>query len=184
MLAQAVDEAADLPKLDPADYAAEWKWDGIRIQAVSEGDVRRLYTRTGDDISAVFPDVVEAMDFSGVIDGELLVMRAGQVAPFGDLQQRLNRKTIDAKRMAAFPAAIRAYDLLAEGAEDPRGLPFVERRRRLERLVAAAASPARRSIAPAAVRQLGRPSGPARRPAGRRPPPRRGADAETVGFDL
>ena len=141
MLAQAIDEAVDFAKLDPADYAAEWKWDGIRVQAVNEGGVRRLYTRTGDDISKSFPDVVGALEAEGVIDGELLVMREGKVASFADLQQRLNRKTVDAKALAAFPAAIRAYDLLAEGAEDTRPLPFVERRKRLEAFVAKEASP-------------------------------------------
>src|SRR6202034_1595912 len=100
MLAQPIDEVVDLARLDPADYAAEWKWDGIRIQAVSEGGVRRLYSRTGDDISVAFPDVVEVLDFDGVLDGELLVMRDGRVAPFGDLQQRLNRKTVDLALMA------------------------------------------------------------------------------------
>ncbi|HUN51644.1 MAG TPA: cisplatin damage response ATP-dependent DNA ligase [Candidatus Sulfotelmatobacter sp.] len=132
MLAQAIDEASDFAKLDPADYAAEWKWDGIRVQAVSEGAVRRLYSRTGDDISGSFPDVIEALAFQGVLDGELLVLREGRVAPFGDLQQRLNRKTVDARLLQAFPAGVRAYDLLVEGAEDLRHLPFAERRRRLE----------------------------------------------------
>jgi ATP-dependent DNA ligase len=102
---------------------------------------RRLYTRTGDDISKSFPDVVDALSAEGVIDGELLVMRDGQVASFADLQQRLNRKTVDAKALANFPAAIRAYDLLAEGAEDTRILPFGERRKRLEAFVAKEASP-------------------------------------------
>jgi DNA ligase-1 len=141
MLAQAIDEAVDFAKLDPADYAAEWKWDGIRVQAVNEGGVRRLYTRTGDDISKTFPDVVDALDQEGVIDGELLVLREGKVASFADLQQRLNRKTVDARIMAAFPAGIRAYDLLSEGVEDTRTLPFAERRKRLEAFVAKEASP-------------------------------------------
>jgi DNA ligase-1 len=141
MLAQAIDEAVDFGKLDPADYAAEWKWDGIRVQAVNEAGVRRLYTRTGDDISKSFPDVVDALQAEGAIDGELLVMRDGAVASFADLQQRLNRKTVDAKALAAFPAAIRAYDLLAQGAEDTRILPFAERRKRLEAFVAREASP-------------------------------------------
>src|SRR6185369_4813656 len=70
MLTQAIDEAVDFARLDPADYAAEWKWDGIRVQAVCEGGVRRLYTRTGDDVSKSFPDVVEALDFDGALDGE------------------------------------------------------------------------------------------------------------------
>ena len=136
MLAQPLDEQTDLPKLDPAAYAAEWKWDGIRVQAVSEGGVKRLYSRTGEDISGAFPDVLEALTYEGVIDGELLVMRDGQVASFGDLQQRLNRKTVDAKLMAAAPAAIVAYDLLAEAGEDLRALALKARRARLEALVA------------------------------------------------
>src|SRR3982751_5213662 len=100
MLAQAIDEAVDFGKLDPADYAAEWKWDGIRVQLVHEGGERRLYTRTGDDISRTFPDLVDALFEEGVIDGELLVLREGKVASFADLQQRLNRKAVDAKLMA------------------------------------------------------------------------------------
>lgn len=136
MLAQAIDEAVDFARLDPADYAAEWKWDGIRVQAAQEGGVRRLYTRTGDDISRTFSDVLDALHDEGVVDGELLVIRDGQVASFADLQQRLNRKTVDAKLITAYPAAIRAYDLLAEGPDDLRSLPFAERRRRLEAFVA------------------------------------------------
>ena len=136
MLAQAIDEAVDFGRLDPADYAAEWKWDGIRVQAVNETGVRRLYTRTGDDISRSFPDVVEALNFEGALDGELLILSEGRIASFGDLQQRLNRKTVDAKLMQSYPAGIRAYDLLADGAEDTRVLPFAERRKRLEAFVA------------------------------------------------
>src|SRR6202012_4602395 len=133
MLAQAIDEAVDFARLNAADYAAEWKWDGIRVQAVSERGQKRLWSRTGEDVSAAFPDVVAALDFfAGVIDGERLVLRDGRVAPFGDLQQRLNRKTADAKIIAAYPAGIRAYDLLLEGESDLRQLPFRERRARLE----------------------------------------------------
>ena len=135
MLAQAIDEAVDFAKLDPADYAAEWKWDGIRVQAVCEGGVRRLYTRTGDDISKSFPDVVERLDFDGALDGELVVLRDGRIGAFSELQQRLNRKTADAKLIAAYPAGIRAYDLLSDRGEDTRTLPFDLRRKRLEAFV-------------------------------------------------
>lgn len=136
MLATALDEAIDMARLDPTDFLAEWKWDGVRVQAVREGGVTRLYSRTGDDISAAFPDVVQALAFEGAVDGELLVVRDGAVAPFGDLQQRLNRKTASARLVQDYPAAILAYDLLAEGAQDVRALPLTERRERLERLVA------------------------------------------------
>lgn len=141
MLATALDEAVDFDRLDPADYAAEWKWDGIRVQAVREAGVSRLYSRTGDEISGAFPDVMQALTFEGAIDGELLVIRDGTVAPFGDLQQRLNRKTIDAKTMAAYPAAILAYDLLSEAGTDLRSLPLSDRRQRLDRLLEAHGGP-------------------------------------------
>src|ERR1700742_4361323 len=78
MLAQAIDEATDFATYAASDYAAEWKWDGIRVQAVNERGARRLFSRTGDDIGASFPDVLEALSQEGVIDGELLVMRDGQ----------------------------------------------------------------------------------------------------------
>ena len=83
---------------------AEWKWDGIRVQAVSEGGVRRLYSRTGDDISGAFPDLVDAMDFDGALDGELLVGDpATATGTFSDLQQRLNRKTVSPKMRDQYP---------------------------------------------------------------------------------
>lgn len=136
MLATALDEAVDLARLDPTDFVAEWKWDGIRVQAVRERGTTRLYSRTGDDISAAFPDVTAELAFDGAVDGELLVIREGVVAPFGDLQQRLNRKTASSKLMQAYPAAILAYDLLVDGDEDVRSLTLTARRARLERLVA------------------------------------------------
>jgi len=141
MLAQAIDEEKDFANYEPADYSAEWKWDGIRVQAVNERGQKKLYSRTGDEIGQAFPDVLDFLNFEGVIDGELLVMRNGSVASFGDLQQRLNRKTADAKLLAKYPASIRAYDLLLDGEEDLRGLPFRERRKRLEAVVAHANSP-------------------------------------------
>jgi DNA ligase-1 len=131
-----VDEVNDFAKLDAADYAAEWKWDGIRVQAVNESGQRRLYSRTGDDIGKSFPDVLEALNFEGALDGELLVLRDGRIGSFGELQQRLNRKTASPDLIAKFPAGIRAYDLLMDEREDIRRLPFVERRQRLELFVA------------------------------------------------
>src|SRR5262249_39091860 len=83
-------EEDELAKLDPKDYLAEWKWDGIRVQLVSRGAERRLYSRAGDEISAAFPEIAAAMPPDVTLDGELLVLREGVVAPFNDLQQRLN----------------------------------------------------------------------------------------------
>jgi DNA ligase-1 len=134
MLANAVGDG-DLDKLDPTDYAAEWKWDGIRVQAVREGGVHRLYSRTGDDVSGAFPDLAAAMDFSGAIDGELLVGAPSATGSFSDLQQRLNRKTVSPKMLRDYPAFMRCYDLLQIEDDDLRGLPFGARRQRLEAFV-------------------------------------------------
>jgi DNA ligase-1 len=140
MLAHAIDDG-EMAGLDPADFMAEWKWDGIRVQAVAapgEGGTRlaRLYSRTGEDISNSFPDLIEAMRFSGAIDGELLVVREGRVQSFNVLQQRLNRKTVNARLLAEFPVHLRAYDLLVEGETDLRERPFAQRRARLADFVA------------------------------------------------
>ena len=125
-------EAVDFSGLDPARLRAEWKWDGIRVQLVATAGGRRLYSRGAEDISDAFPEIVEAMEFHAVLDGELLVMRDGVVAPFAELQQRLNRRSVGAKMLREYPAAVRLYDLLFEATEDLRPLPFDARRPRLE----------------------------------------------------
>ena len=96
------------------------------------GGEKRMYSRSGDDISRAFPDIVEAMTFDGVLDGELLVVRDGIVAPFNELQQRLNRKTVSAKMAREFPAHVRLYDILFDGASDRRDLALLNRRSVLE----------------------------------------------------
>jgi DNA ligase-1 len=139
-------EDEDFEKLDASAFMAEWKWDGIRLQAVSghadDGrPVRRIYSRTGEDASRAFPDLLEALTFEGAIDGELLIVRDGRVQSFNVLQQRLNRKAVTPKLIAEFPAHLRVYDILTEGDEDLRDLPFRERRQRLEALVARIGDP-------------------------------------------
>jgi len=132
MLANPLDEKA-LSDLDPAAYRAEWKWDGIRVQLVARKDGQgKVFSRTGDEIGRAFPDLLEAMSFDAVLDGELLVARDGEIAPFNDLQQRLNRKTVTARMLADHPAWVRLYDILFDGDDDLRELGFDERRNRLE----------------------------------------------------
>jgi len=147
MLSNPVQEG-DLDRLDPEDYVAEWKWDGIRVQATGESGQRRLYSRTGDEISGAFPDLVEAIDFDGTLDGELLVGQPPEhVGSFSDLQQRLNRKAVSTKTLKDYPVFVRCYDLLAADGEDLRGLSFSERRLRLE-VFAAGLDPARFDLSP------------------------------------
>ncbi|WP_213772283.1 cisplatin damage response ATP-dependent DNA ligase [Bradyrhizobium sp. dw_78] len=139
MLAHAIEDT-DFTGLDASDYIAEWKWDGIRVQAVSGRDERgnmqmRLYSRSGEDITKSFPDLLPSLRLAGTIDGELLVLRDGRVQTFNVLQQRLNRKLVSPKLMKDYPIHLRAYDLLADNESDLRELPFAERRARLETFV-------------------------------------------------
>src|SRR6266849_2709204 len=139
MLAHAI-ENTDFATLKAADFVAEWKWDGIRVQAVSGRDARghmvaRLYSRSGEDITKSFPDLLPSLHLPGVIDGELLVLRDGRVQTFNVLQQRLNRKIVSPQLMKEYPIHLRAYDLLGDDSNDLRELPFVDRRARLETFV-------------------------------------------------
>src|SRR6266404_2116392 len=140
MLAHAI-ENTDFANLDAGDFVAAWQWDGIRVQAVSGRDARgnmlaRLDTGRGEDITKSFPGLLPSLHLPGAIDGELLVVRDGRVQSFNFLQQRLNRKVVSPKLMKEYPIHLRAYDLLGEGENDLRVLPFSERRARLEAFVA------------------------------------------------
>ena len=137
MLAHPLEDA----KVSLDDYAAEWKWDGIRVQLVHAGGETRLYSRTGDDISRSFPDIAESFRARAVLDGELLVrgsdqgvadLHGGAAASFNALQQRLGRKTVSPKMLGAYPAFVRLYDILFDGDEDLRELPWAQRRVCLE----------------------------------------------------
>ncbi len=139
MLAHAIEDS-DFANLDPTDYVAEWKWDGIRVQAVAGRDdngqiTARLYSRTGEDITGSFPDLVPSLRLPGAIDGELLILREGRVQSFNVLQQRLNRKLVSPKLIKEYPIHLRAYDLLGDDENDLRELPFAERRERLETFI-------------------------------------------------
>lgn len=132
MLSHAIEDA-DWSGFEPADFAAEWKWDGVRVQIAAQGPEVRIFSRAGDDISRAFPEIVAAYEGHHVlVDGELLVARGGVIAPFNDLQQRLNRKAVTGRMLKAYPAHVRLYDILMDGDEDLRALPFRARRERLE----------------------------------------------------
>jgi DNA ligase 1 len=132
MLSNPIDEEKDLQKLDPRDFSAEWKWDGIRVQLILGKGKVSLFSRTGDDVAPAFPDLVDTVFGEAVLDGELLVGHDFEPASFNDLQQRLNRKVAVAKHVADYPAFVRVYDILFDGREDVRVLSWTERRARLE----------------------------------------------------
>jgi DNA ligase 1 len=131
-------------RVEMSDYAAEWKWDGIRVQLVHAGGDTRLYSRAGDDITRGFPDIASVFQKPGVLDGELMVKgeaqgaaeHGGAAASFNALQQRLNRKAVTQKMLTDYPAFVRLYDILFDGSDDLREQPWTARRARLDAFAA------------------------------------------------
>lgn len=134
MLSNPIDQK-DFEVLKPQDYQAEWKWDGIRVQLVLGPEEKIIYSRTGDNISHSFPDLVQSLKGEAVLDGELLVGNSGIPQSFNALQKRLNRKTVNRKMLEEYPAFVRLYDILFYGEQDIRGLSLAERRQFLKKWI-------------------------------------------------
>ena len=138
MLAHPIEDK-DFDRISPLTHSAEWKFDGIRVQLAANKTEKKLFSRKGDDISHSFPDLLAAVDFEGVLDGELLVKPGGEIGRFNDLQQRLNKKKPSKAIMEALPAHLMAYDVLSIQGETVRKESFTERRTKLEALMKEAA---------------------------------------------
>jgi DNA ligase 1 len=123
---------------DPADWAAEHKWDGIRGQLIRRGGAHHLWSRGEELMTDRFPELAAARDFlpdGTVIDGEVLAWAEDRPLPFAALQKRIGRKTVPKKLLAEAPVILRAYDLLEWEGTDIRDRPFAHRRAILEALV-------------------------------------------------
>jgi DNA ligase-1 len=122
----------------PADWLAEWKYDGIRAQLVCRAGQVWIWSRGEELVTERFPEVVakaQALPDGTVLDGELVVWKDGAPAPFQLLQQRIGRKTLTKKVLAEAPVDFIAYDLLEVARQDVRTLPQAQRRDRLETLL-------------------------------------------------
>ena len=122
------------------EWQAEWKWDGIRAQLVRRAGSTWLWSRGEDLLAGRFPEVEETavmLPEGTVLDGELLPWLDGAPLPFAQMQRRIGRKTLSRKILAEVPVVLLAYDLLEESGADVRARPLIERRARLEAIVAA-----------------------------------------------
>lgn len=94
----------------------EDKYDGIRCQLHKAGGKVALYSRDLKEITATFPDLVEAVASAGtgefILDGEIVAMRGGTVLPFAELQRRLGRREGDLFLSDEVPVRYVAFDLL------------------------------------------------------------------------
>jgi DNA ligase-1 len=122
---------------DASEWLAEWKWDGIRAQALRRGADTHLWSRGEELVTKRFPEVVRALQSlpSGcVLDGEILAWNE-RVLPFSVLQRRIGRTDLSPRMLREAPVAFLAYDLIEDGGVDIRDRPLSERRARLEELL-------------------------------------------------
>jgi DNA ligase-1 len=134
-----------------ADWTAEWKWDGIRVQLIRRAGKTFLWSRGEELLAGRFPEVEDLgalLPDGTVIDGELLPWMEGGPMPFAQLQRRIGRKNLGRKILEEVPAVLVAYDLLEEGGRDIRSHSLVERRNRLSSLIGAVASSGRLILSP------------------------------------
>ena len=138
MLAQRMSESAEILAKLGGTCAAEYKYDGIRVQAHRTADgALELYTRRLDRVSTQFPEVVELLDQSlgpreAILEGEVVAAdpASGELRPFQDVMFR-RRKYGIAEATKDFPVSMFCFELLYADGTDLTRLPYLERRARL-----------------------------------------------------
>jgi DNA ligase-1 len=139
-LAHPIDTAIGPESIGEAkDFAAEWKWDGIRGQLIRRNQEVFIWSRGEELMENRWPEIESAAHLlpdGTVLDGEILAsFGSDQVLPFASLQKRISRKVVSKKLLKEVPVIFQAFDLLEEGGTDIRSRPFSERRERLESLL-------------------------------------------------
>ena len=114
MLATPADTEEEIFANFPGPFYVEDKYDGIRAQLHVEGGRAALYSRTLDDVSHQFPEIVgrPAIERPMIADGEIVAFKDGQVLPFRLLQKRLGRKKPPVSLMNEIPVALMIFDVL------------------------------------------------------------------------
>ncbi|HKY30440.1 MAG TPA: ATP-dependent DNA ligase [Pyrinomonadaceae bacterium] len=139
MLATPAADLSDIARTMPASFFVEDKFDGIRAQAHVQGDRVSIYSRTMDEITHRFPELVPPLNnlsTDAIIDGEIVPARGETILPFSELQKRLGRKTIGQDLMTEVPVVLVAYDLLYADGEVLINRPLAERRLILDTFIA------------------------------------------------
>jgi DNA ligase-1 len=140
MLATPAADLADIARTMPDEFFVEDKFDGIRAQAHTKDGRVAIYSRTMDEITHRFPELVSPLSDLGsdaVIDGEIVPAQGDRILPFSELQKRLGRKTIGPDLLREVPVILVAYDLLYVGGRVLTDESLAERRKLLEQMVPA-----------------------------------------------
>lgn len=138
MLATPAADLSDIARTMPSEFLVEDKFDGIRAQAHVNKERAAIYSRTMDEITHRFPELIEplrSLPTDAIIDGEILPVTGDTILPFSELQKRLGRKTVSSQLLIAVPVVLVAYDLLYANGQVLIDEPLTERRRRLSEFI-------------------------------------------------
>jgi len=138
MLATPAADLSDIARTMPPEFLVEDKFDGIRAQAHVKDQRVAIYSRTMDEITHRFPELIEplrALPDDVIIDGEIVPATEAGILPFSELQKRLGRKTVGSQLLIAVPVILVAYDLLYAGGRVLIDDPLLERRAILKELI-------------------------------------------------
>jgi DNA ligase-1 len=138
MLATPAADLSDIARTMPEEFLVEDKFDGIRAQAHAKGDRVAIYSRTMDEITHRFPELVlplRELAVDVVIDGEIVPANDNGILPFSELQKRLGRKSVGRQLLVAVPVILVAYDLLFANGQVLIDNPLAERRKVLETII-------------------------------------------------
>ena len=138
MLATPAADLTDVARTMPEEFLVEDKFDGIRAQAHVQGERVAIYSRTMDEITHRFPELVEplrSLPSDAIIDGEIVPAQGDVILPFSELQKRLGRKNVGTQLLTSVPVVLVAYDLFYAAGKVLIDEPLSERRRLLDRLV-------------------------------------------------
>jgi len=138
MLASPLQYGSSYAELSQAEWLVEDKFDGIRAQAHKTDGTVRLFSRTANDVSHSYPEVIAAiagLPGNFILDGEIVAQRNGNVLPFRYLQARLQRKVVTPDLLEEVPVTYMAFDVLAIGESYLLDEPLTERRSRLAELI-------------------------------------------------
>ena len=123
----------------PADddrYGWEFKWDGVRAIAYVSGKRVRLLSRNDNDMTGSYPELAvlaERVQVPVILDGEIVALHEGR-PDFGVLQSRMQVRRPRPRLIDSVPVQLYVFDLLYRGEDSLLGLPYTERRARLEDL--------------------------------------------------
>jgi DNA ligase 1 len=142
MLAQRLSDADEILARLGAPCMAEYKYDGMRVQAHRTADgAIELFTRRQERVSSQFPDVVELLQAGlgpreAILEGEVVAYdaAAGELRPFQEVMFR-RRKYGIAEAARDVPVGLFCFELLYADGEDLTRMPYLDRRARLAEAV-------------------------------------------------